>query len=77
MILENVKGFRDILYPDSLKRQKIKEIIERNFKLFGFMPIETPTIEYEEVVKGSNENDEAVSESNFLNLGQKGSDIGI
>ena len=39
MILENVKGFRDILYPDSLKRQKIKEIIEKNFKLFGFMPI--------------------------------------
>ena len=62
MILENVKGFRDILYPDSLKRQKIKEIIEKNFKLFGFMPIETSTIEYDEFARGENEKGEAVSD---------------
>ncbi|MFA7708041.1 MAG: histidine--tRNA ligase [Candidatus Pacearchaeota archaeon] len=61
-MIETVKGFRDIFPPDSLKRRKVREVIENNFKLFGFMPIETPTIEYEEVVKGTNEQDEAVSE---------------
>lgn len=62
MKAEIVKGFRDVLFPDSLKRQKIKEIIEKNFKLFGFLPIETPTIEYDEFAKGENEKDEAVSD---------------
>jgi histidyl-tRNA synthetase len=62
MPIELVKGFRDVLPPESLKRQKIKEIIEKNFKLFGFLPIETPTIEYEELAKGDNERDSAVSD---------------
>ena len=62
MPIETVKGFRDILPPDSLKRQRVKEIIEKNFKLFGFVPIETPTIEYEELVRGDNPNDSAVSD---------------
>ncbi|MBI2040702.1 MAG: histidine--tRNA ligase [DPANN group archaeon] len=62
MPIETVKGFKDILPPDSLKRQKVREIIEKNFKLFGFVPIETPTIEYEELVRGDNPNDSAVSD---------------
>lgn len=62
MAIETVKGFRDIFPPESLKRAKIKEVIEKNFRLFGFFPIETPTLEYEEVLKGDNENDEAVSD---------------
>ena len=61
-MIETVRGFRDILPPDSLKRQKAREIIEKNFKLFGFLPIETPSIEYEELAKGDNEQDYAVSE---------------
>ncbi len=62
MSIEIVKGFRDILPPDSVKRQKIKNIIEKNFILFGFLPIETPSIEYDEFAKGDNENDESVSD---------------
>ena len=62
MAIETVKGFRDVLPPESLKRQRIKEVIERNFKIFGFLPIETPTIEYEELAKGEDEKDSAVSE---------------
>ena len=62
MKAETVKGFRDILVPDSLKRQKIREVIEKNFKLSGFLPIETPTIEYDEFAKGDEEKDEAVSD---------------
>ena len=61
-MIETVKGFRDVLPEESLKRRKIREIIEKNFKIFGFVPIETPTIEYEDVAKGENEEDSAVSE---------------
>lgn len=62
MPIETVKGFRDVLFPESLKRRKIREIIEKNFKIFGFMPIETPSVEYDELVAGDNEKDEAVSD---------------
>jgi len=56
---ENVKGFRDI--EDSSKKIKIRKIFEDTFSLYGFIPVETPIIEYEEFVKGNNPNDEAVS----------------
>jgi len=62
MEIETVRGFRDVLPLESLKRQRVKEVIEKNFKLFGFMPIETPTIEYEKLAKGDNEKDSAVSD---------------
>ena len=60
--IEKVKGFRDILPPESLKRTKVKSVIEENFRLFGFIPIETPTIEYDSLLRGDNESDEAVSD---------------
>lgn len=62
MKLEAVKGFRDVLFPNSLKRQKIKEVIEKNFKLFGFIPIETPSLEYDEFARGENERDESIGD---------------
>lgn len=61
MAIECVKGFRDISGEKAKKREKIREILIRNFRLFGFEPAETPTIEYEEFVKGENTSDEAVS----------------
>ena len=76
MPIETVKGFRDILPPASLKRRKIKEVIEKNFKLFGFLPIETPTVEFEEVLKGDNESDEAVSDR-FRLKDRGGRDLGL
>ncbi len=60
MTFETVKGFRDI--QDCTKRIAIKEIFEQIFQLYNFVPVETPIIEYEEFVKGSNQNDEAVSD---------------
>jgi len=60
--METVKGFRDYIGEDALKREKIKEILVKNFKLFGFNPEETPVIEQEEFVRGENANDEAVSD---------------
>lgn len=60
-IIDTVKGFSDYTGEEALKREKIKEVLIGNFRLFGFSPCETPVIEYEEFVKGNNEYDEAVS----------------
>lgn len=64
--VETVKGFQDSLPPESLKRRKIKQIVEKYFSLYGFLPVETPLIEFDELMKSNNlpteEEDEAVSD---------------
>mgnify|MGYP001585296805 CR=1 FL=1 len=60
--METVKGFQDVTGEEALKREKIKEILTDNFRLYGFEPAETPTIEYEEFVKKGNQNDEVISD---------------
>ena len=61
---ETVKGFQDILPPDSQKFHAIERLIEKHFKLYGFLPIKTPTIEFDELMRTNNvgEEDEAVSD---------------
>nr|MBS3098653.1 histidine--tRNA ligase [Candidatus Pacearchaeota archaeon] len=60
-----VKGFKDIFPPESLKRKAVLEIVERWFSLYGFLPIETPIVEYDELMKpsdlASEGEDEAIS----------------
>jgi len=58
--MKTAKGFRDFVGEDALKRMKMKKIIQEQFELYGFEPVETPTIEFEEFVKGDNPKDEAV-----------------
>lgn len=63
--VDNVKGFTDYLPPESLKRSTVKDVIEKNFRLFGFMPIETPVVEYDEIMRSDNltgEEDASVSD---------------
>lgn len=55
-----VKGFADYSLSEASKREKIKEILKKEFELFGFSPTETPVIESEEFVKGKNSEDDAV-----------------
>lgn len=59
---ECVRGFRDFLGEEAKIREKIREILVKNFKLFGFEPAEPPIIEYEDFVRGENSSDEAVSD---------------
>ncbi len=61
---ETVKGFQDILPPESQQRSAVRKIIEKNFQNYGFIPIETPTIEYEELMRSPSieQEDEAVSD---------------
>ncbi len=63
--VDTVKGFQDFLPPESLKREAVRKIIEKWFKLYGFLPVETPIIEFDELIKSNtlpSEEDEVVSD---------------
>lgn len=54
-----LKGFRDFLPEVELERKRIQGILETTFERFGFVPIDTPVLEYTEVLlgKGGGETD--------------------
>jgi len=64
--VDTVKGFQDYLPPESLKRQAVQRVIEKYFKLYGFQPIETPVVEFDELMKPNilpnEQEDESVSD---------------
>jgi histidyl-tRNA synthetase len=47
-----LKGFRDFLPSDAKKRQYVIEALKEVFVSFGFEPLETPTLEYEDILAG-------------------------
>jgi histidyl-tRNA synthetase len=52
MILQAPKGFKDYLPPEALRRKFVVGKITQVFEKFGFDPLETPTLEYEETLTG-------------------------
>ncbi len=57
---QTLKGFRDFLPADALKRQYAVDIIRRTFESFGFEPLETPAVEYLETFSGNIGEDETL-----------------
>jgi histidyl-tRNA synthetase len=57
-----LKGFRDYLPQDEAARRGLMEVLEKVFRSFGFVPIDTPALEYAEVLlgKGGGETDKQV-----------------
>ena len=57
-----LKGFRDYLPKDETARRALMEILEGVFRSYGFVPIDTPALEYAEVLlgKGGGETDKQV-----------------
>ncbi len=57
-----LKGFRDTLPDFEIRRKNLFKILENTFSMFGFVPIDTPTLEYTEVLlgKGSGETDKQI-----------------
>ncbi len=47
---QTLKGFRDFLPLEARKRQYVITKLQSVFESFGFEPLETPTLEYEEVL---------------------------
>ncbi len=49
---QTLKGFRDFLPGEARKRQYVINKLKGVFESFGFEPLETPALEYEEVLLG-------------------------
>lgn len=49
---QTLKGFRDFLPQEARKRQYVISRLKSVFEQFGFDPLETPTLEYEEILAG-------------------------
>ncbi|HSW89191.1 MAG TPA: histidine--tRNA ligase [Candidatus Saccharimonadales bacterium] len=49
---QTLKGFRDFLPLEAKKRQFVINKLKKVFELYGFEPLETPTLEYEEILMG-------------------------
>ncbi len=70
--LQTLKGFRDFLPKELKKRRYALEIIKKTFEKFGFEPLETPALEYQELLLGKygEESDKLVYK--FNDLGGRG-----
>ncbi len=57
-----LSGFRDYLPAAMIPREKLMEVSRSVFRSFGFAPIDTPTLEYLEILtgKGSDETDRQI-----------------
>lgn len=47
-----LKGFRDFLPQEARKRQYVINTLRKVFELYGFEPLETPALEYEDILLG-------------------------
>jgi histidyl-tRNA synthetase len=47
-----LKGFRDFLPPAEIARRDLAERIEASFRSYGFVPIDTPALEYAAILLG-------------------------
>lgn len=52
IIPKTLKGFRDFLPKEARKRQYAIEILKNVFESYGFEPLQTPALEYEEILLG-------------------------
>ena len=57
-----LKGFRDSMPKEEMPKRKITETLEKGFQAYGFVPIDTPVLEYSSVLlgKGGGETDKQV-----------------
>ena len=76
--IDTVKGFRDFLPPESLKREVVVETIKKYFELYGFLPVETPVVEFDELMRSDSlaEEDETVSDR-FRLKDRAGRNVGL
>jgi histidyl-tRNA synthetase len=68
---QTLKGFRDYLPAPAMAREKLMEIARRVYRSYGFSPIDTPALEYAEVLlgKGGDESDKQLFR--FTDQGQR------
>ena len=72
---QTLKGFRDYLPAPAMAREALLEIARRVYRSYGFSPIDTPALEYTEVLlgKGGDESDKQL----FRFTDQGGRDVAL
>ncbi len=50
--IQTLKGFRDFLPEEARRRQYVLGTLKKVFALYGFEPLETPSLEYEDILTG-------------------------
>lgn len=77
MELKNLKGTEDFLSNDQIVRNKIIDVLKVNFEKYGYMPIETPILNYYDLLALKyDEGDEILNEIYRL-TDQGNRDIGL
>lgn len=69
--LRNLKGFRDFLPAEKIKRNYVQQKIVETFEQFGFVPLETPTLEYADLLLGKYGDEADKLVYNFLDRGER------
>ena len=50
--LQTLKGFNDYFYTDATIRDYVRNVYKETVKLYGYEPLETPSLEYSELILG-------------------------
>ena len=50
--IQTLKGFRDFLPQEAKKREYVLNTLKKVFDSYGFELLETPSLEYEEILTG-------------------------
>ena len=74
---KTLSGFRDFLPEAMIPREQLMETARKVYRSFGFVPIDTPTLEYAEILcgKGSEETDRQMYR--FFTSGEKKRDVAM
>ncbi len=66
-----LKGFRDFLPTKEIERRLLVEKLESCFRSFGFVPIDTPALEYSEILLGKGGGETEKQVYRFTDHGQR------
>lgn len=77
MYLRNLKGTEDFLFKDQIVRNKIIDTLKQNFEKYGYMPIETPILNYYDLLALKYEEGDEILNEIYRLSDQGNRDIGL
>ena len=77
MKLMNVRGTYDYMPEDMMIRNKIIDVLRRNFEKYGYLPLETPTLNYYELLSYKYSDDAEILSEIYRLSDQGDRDLGL
>lgn len=77
MELRNLKGTEDFLPKDQVVRNKIMDILKKNFEKYGYMPLETPILNYYDLLALKYDDGDEILNEIYRLTDQGNRDIGL